>query len=101
MTKMRTPKSTLPSLSSMARLVNPLDDAETLLQRLMVETAESRHLEWKLTPPFGSAVTTKIRYRMVKALVSFANTSTYIYKRFFHILTKYFFSIFSWTHNMI
>ena len=67
-------KSKIPSLSVLARLANPLDDPETLLQRLTLETVESRHLEWKLTPPFGPGVTTKIKYRMVKALISFANT---------------------------
>ena len=67
-------KSKIPSLSALARLANPLDDPETLLQRLTLETVESRHLEWKLTTPFGPGVTTKIKYRMVKALISFANT---------------------------
>jgi hypothetical protein len=67
-------KATLPSLAVLARRINPFDDSKLLLKRLELETSESRYLEWKLTPPFGPLVTKKIKYRMVKAIISFANT---------------------------
>jgi hypothetical protein len=39
-----------------------------------METVETRYLEWKSTPPFGSAVTPKIKYRLAKAVLAFANS---------------------------
>jgi hypothetical protein len=70
----RSSKAKLPSLSHFARQSNPFNTPDDLLKRLRLETSESKHLEWKLTPPFGAAVTKKIKCRMIKALVSFANT---------------------------
>jgi len=67
-------KAKLPSLSLLARLANPFDEPEILRQRLRVETTESKHLEWKVTPPFGPSVTARTKSRMTKALISFANT---------------------------
>jgi schlafen family protein len=67
-------KAKLPPVSVLARRVNPFDEPGVLLKRLKKETSESRHVEWKITPPFGPAVTTKIKCRMVKVLTSFANT---------------------------
>ena len=64
----------LPSLGVLARQTNPLDGAGILMERLRLETTESRHLEWKLTAPMGSTVTKKVKGRMLKALISFANT---------------------------
>jgi hypothetical protein len=70
----RAGRTKLPSLSYFAHRPNPFDTPESLLQRLRLETSESKHLEWKVTPPFGPSVTKKIKCRVVKALVSFANT---------------------------
>lgn len=67
-------KAKLPSLAVLARHSNPLDEPTILLERLKLETSESRHLEWKITAPIGSTVTKKVRCRMLKALISFANT---------------------------
>jgi hypothetical protein len=38
------------------------------------ERTETRHIEWKVTPPFGPEVTISIKYRVVKAVLAFANT---------------------------
>ena len=70
----RRPKTKLPSLSALGRSANPFDEPDVLLKRLHLETTESKHLEWKVTPPFGSGVTARTKCRMVKALISFANT---------------------------
>ena len=67
-------RTELKSLSHFAHRVNPFDTPQSLLQRLRLETSESKHLEWKVTAPFGPNVTKKIKCRVVKALVSFANT---------------------------
>jgi hypothetical protein len=67
-------KAKLPSLGVLARQSNPLDEPAILMERLQLETSESRHLEWKITAPVGSAVTKKVKCRMLKALISFANT---------------------------
>ena len=74
LTRKRSSKTKLPSLSHFARQANPFDTRDSLLKRLTLETSESKHLEWKVTPPFGSGVTRKIKCRVIKALVSFANT---------------------------
>jgi hypothetical protein len=73
-TRKRSIKAKPASLSYLARQNNPFDTPDSLLKRLMLETTESRHLEWKVTPPFGFGVTKKIKCRVIKALVSFANT---------------------------
>jgi Putative DNA-binding domain len=67
-------KSELPSLAWFARQSDPLQDLDRIAERLKLETSESRHLEWKSTPPIGSNVTLRTKYRVVKAAVSFANT---------------------------
>jgi hypothetical protein len=67
-------KRKLPSLGVLARQPNPLDEPAILTERLKLETSESRHLEWKITAPMGSTVTKKMKCRMMKALISFANT---------------------------
>jgi hypothetical protein len=58
----------------MARQDAPFAELRQLVGVLHAETVETRHLEWKSTPPIGPAVTTKIKYRVVKAVLSFANT---------------------------
>jgi len=45
-----------------------------VVRALRAQTVETRHLEWKSTPPFGATVTQKIKYRVVKAVLSFGNT---------------------------
>jgi hypothetical protein len=67
-------KAKLPSLGVLARQSNPLDEPAILMERLKLETSESRYLEWKITAPIGSTVTKKVKCRMLKALISFANT---------------------------
>ncbi len=47
---------------------------EVLIDRLVSTKSESRYLEWKLNPPIGPEVTLRAKYRMVKAVISFANT---------------------------
>jgi Schlafen, AlbA_2 len=70
MAKRRRPKS----VAAMARHDAPFAELRQLVSALHAETVESRHLEWKSTPPFGPSVTTKIKCRIVKAVLSFANT---------------------------
>jgi len=53
---------------------DPFPQEVDLLRRLQQEKTESRHLEWKLDAPLGSRVTKRTKYRVVKALISFANT---------------------------
>ncbi|HAO78253.1 MAG TPA: hypothetical protein DCQ92_04595 [Verrucomicrobia subdivision 3 bacterium] len=67
-------KSELPSLAWFARQANPFQDSATLLERLKLETCETKFLEWKSTPPIGANVSVRLKYRMVKAVISFANT---------------------------
>ena len=62
------------SLASLARLDEPFAHLDELIRRLHAEKVETRLVEWKVTPPFGSSVTTKVKYRIVKAVLSFANT---------------------------
>jgi hypothetical protein len=67
-------KSELPSLAWFARQANPFQDSARLLERLKLETCETKFLEWKSTPPIGANVSVRLKYRMVKAVISFANT---------------------------
>lgn len=64
----------LPSLAVLARSSDPLSDKDVLLQRLKLERPESRHLEWKLTLPFGASATTRAKYRTLKSIIAYANT---------------------------
>lgn len=64
----------LPSLATLAKQDDPLSDREVLIERLVSAKSENRYLEWKLTPPIGPKVTVRAKYRMVKAIISFANT---------------------------
>ncbi len=66
-------KKATPSLSSLAAQPNPLEDLQAVIKVLHQESKESRHLEWKLEAPIGPSVTTRTKYRTVKAAVSFAN----------------------------
>jgi hypothetical protein len=61
------------SLKRLAASDNPFDDEDQLVQRLRRETKESLHLEWKLQLPLGPATTKRNKYRVVKAVLSFAN----------------------------
>jgi hypothetical protein len=69
-----TKKTKLPSMAWLARQADPLQNLDLLFERLKLETSESRYLEWKSTPPIGANVNLRTKYRMVKAVVSFANT---------------------------
>jgi len=69
-----TKKAQLPSLAWFARQPDPFQDLSQITARLKLETSESRHLEWKSTPPIGPTVALRTKYRVVKAVVSFANT---------------------------
>ena len=64
----------IPSLRSLAYSPNPFDNLDDLKSRLAGESAESKHLEWKLLPPTGPEVIRRTKYRFVKAVISFANT---------------------------
>src|ERR1035437_9746280 len=63
-----------PTLAWFARQSDPLQTLTLLLARLRSETSESKFLEWKQTPPIGPTVSLKTKYRVVKAIISFANT---------------------------
>jgi hypothetical protein len=63
-----------PTLAWLARQSDPFQTPDQLLARLRLATSESKFLEWKITPPIGPAVSLKTKYRVVKAIVSFANT---------------------------
>ncbi len=62
------------SIAAVARGENPFAQLDALVRALHTEAVETRCLEWKSTPPFGAAVTSKIKYRIVKAVLAFANT---------------------------
>src|SRR6266496_2838278 len=62
------------TLAWLARQANPFESPELVLARLRLETSESKFLEWKQTPPIGPAVSLRTKYRVVKAVISFANT---------------------------
>ena len=62
------------TLGWFARQPDPFGDPALILARLRLESSESEYLEWKLTPPAGPAVLLRTKYRVVKAVVSFANT---------------------------
>ena len=62
-----------PSLAALASAADPLQDLDQLVARLRAATAEGRHLEWKRGGLFGPTVTTRTKYRAVKAAISFAN----------------------------
>jgi len=62
------------SLSAFVRLKNPFIKKDELLKCLLNEKSESRYLEWKLTIPIGKSANINTKYRMVKAVISFANT---------------------------
>ena len=64
----------LPSLATLSTHDDPLSDKQVLIERLVSAKSENRYLEWKLCPPIGPKVTTRAKYRMVKSVVSFANT---------------------------
>ncbi|MDR3414084.1 MAG: ATP-binding protein [Formivibrio sp.] len=64
----------LPSLAWFARQLDPFQDLTKIAERLKLETAESKHVEWKSTPPIGSSVNLRTKFRVVKAAISFANT---------------------------
>ena len=65
----------LPSLAKFAAMTDPFEELQLLCKRLHQSTSESKHLEWKLPCPIGPNVTIRTKYRVVKALISFANTS--------------------------
>ena len=68
------PKPRLRSLKSLAAAEDPLSEPGVLIRRLRRVTAESKYVEWKLTPPIGPTVAARIKYRVVKAIISFANS---------------------------
>lgn len=66
-----------PSLKKLASMASPLEDSATrkmLKMKLVDASTENRVLEWKSTGLFGDSVTKRIKYRTVKAIISFANT---------------------------
>ena len=64
----------VPTIRVLARLPDPFDQLELLLERLQSERSESRFVEWKSCPPLGPSVDKGTRLRMAKAAFSFANT---------------------------
>lgn len=66
---MRAPRA----LSTLAAETEPLEYLDEVVARLRASTAESRVLEWKASTLFGTHVSTRTRYRAVKAVISFAN----------------------------
>ena len=62
------------SIAAFARADEPFAELPHLIRALHSQNVETRYIEWKSTPPFGAAVTPKIKYRVVKAVLSFANT---------------------------
>lgn len=62
------------SIAAFARDQKPFAQLDRLVRALHAETVETRHLEWKSTAPFGPTVTTKTKYRLVKAILALANT---------------------------
>jgi len=69
------PLRQLPSLAKLARTSDPFEDTDVLIARLLRSKPEGKHVEWKQSCPIGPNVTKRTKYRVVKALVSFANTA--------------------------
>lgn len=67
-------KTRLPSLKTFAGQEDPFAEIEALKRRLLSCSSESRYLEWKAYPPIGPSVNIRLKYRAVKAAISFANT---------------------------
>jgi len=67
-------KKRLPSLKAFVRQEDPFAELEVLKKRLLRCSSESRYLEWKSYAPIGPTVDTRLKYRAVKAAISFANT---------------------------
>jgi len=67
-------KPRLPSLKAFAKQEDPFAELEALKKRLLSCSSESRYLEWKSYPPVGPSVNVRLKYRAVKAAISFANT---------------------------
>jgi len=65
------------SLRAFAKSENPFGDqniTNTLIKSLRRQKAEGRLVEWKLHGPFSTLLTKGGKYRIVKAIISFANT---------------------------
>ena len=68
------PRTKVPSLKAFANSLDPFEDESLLLNRLLMEKEENRHLEFKVMLPIGKQADKKLKYRTVKAAISFANT---------------------------
>lgn len=65
------------TLRSLAGLDSPFEKTELkaiVEQRLKEQNSEGRYWEWKLHGPFATGVNKGTKYRIVKSIVSFANT---------------------------
>lgn len=65
----------IPSLLKFAGMIDPFENRDQLLKRLLQSKDESKYHEWKETSPMGPVVSKQTKYRTVKALISFANTA--------------------------
>ena len=66
------------TLRSLAGLDSPFEKTELkaiVEQRLREQNSEGRYWEWKLHGPFATGAKKETKYRIVKAIVSFANTA--------------------------
>lgn len=61
------------SLRAFVSLEDPFESCDELVQCLASKRKEGRYLEWKQHPPVGPSVSSRSKYRLVKAAVSFAN----------------------------
>ncbi len=71
-------KGHIPSLKTLAGLDNPFENIETqerVESKLLGESCEGRYLERKLCGLFRKESSKRTKYRVVKAIISFANTA--------------------------
>lgn len=54
---------------------NPITDLKEIIPKLQNVSSESRYIEWKYGGLFDSSVTVRTKYRVVKAIISFANAN--------------------------
>ena len=66
---------TLRSLAGLDSLFEKKELKAMVEQRLREQNSEGRYWEWKLQGPFATGVKKGTKYRIVKAIVSFANTA--------------------------
>lgn len=62
------------ALTALSKSESATEDIDELLESLQSQKSESKWLDWKLHPPTGSTVSKSDKFRLIKAIASFANS---------------------------